>query len=55
MGVVFFKREDPNINAVEAFEYTDGWPGTIADINYPLSFSFSSPETSVTENFESGW
>jgi hypothetical protein len=54
MGL-FFYRPPPVLEAVDGFEYADGWPGTIADINYPLSFSFSSPETSATENFESGW
>lgn len=54
MGL-FFYRVDPVTQASDGFEYSDGWPDTIADVNYPLSFSFSSPETSAIEDFESGW
>jgi hypothetical protein len=51
---LYFYRPPPVIQALDGFEYSDGWPDTI-DINYPLSFSFSSPETSTTEDFEAGW
>jgi hypothetical protein len=50
-----YYREPPYINATENFEYSEGWPGTISDINYPDSFSFSSPTATGAENFESGW
>lgn len=54
MGL-FFYRVDPTTVASDGFEYINGWPGTIADINYPATFSFASPIVTGTEDFESGW
>ena len=56
MGL-FFYRESPVIEASDGFEYINGWPGTIADITYPDTFSFVSPIATATDGFEyaNGW
>lgn len=51
----FFYRVDPTTEASDGFEYINGWPGTIADITYPDTFSFASPVATGAEDFESGW
>jgi hypothetical protein len=52
---LYFYRPAPITEGIATFEFSEGWPGTIADINYGLTFSFSSPTATGTENFESGW
>jgi hypothetical protein len=54
MGL-FFYRESPLINVSDGFEYVNGWPNTIENVNYPNTFSFASPVATGTEDFESGW
>lgn len=53
----FFYRENPITEASDGFEYINGWPGTIADITYPDTFSFVSPIATATDAFEyaNGW
>ena len=43
------------IDVSDGFEYSNGWPNTIANINYPSTFSFASPVATGAEDFESGW
>ena len=41
---------------VDSFEYSGNWPGTVPDINYYLSYSFT-PTNVEDESFEiaDGW
>jgi len=41
---------------IDSFEYADGWPGTVADINYYLTYTFTATNTE-DESFEivDGW
>ena len=56
MGILFY-RPPLEIVFTENFEYSGNWSGTIQNINYPDTFTGfdTSPFTSFTENFESGW
>jgi hypothetical protein len=47
--------EDLPVVVNDGFEYINGWPNTIANINYPSTFSFASPVATGAEDFESGW
>jgi hypothetical protein len=53
----FFYRPRQWIGIQENFEYTEGWSGTILNVNYPDTYTgFDTPTDSLTETFEgSGW
>lgn len=62
MGFFFRRITDPwaeNSTPLESFEYSANWPGTLANPNYPDTFTgFDTPtNTTPLESFEpeDGW
>lgn len=54
---MIFYRPPRIIQIIETFEYSEGWSGTIPNINYPNTFTGfdTSPFVSFVETFEAGW
>jgi hypothetical protein len=53
-----FTFNSPSGTAADGFEFTDGWAGTIADVNYPATYAgFATPAASAADGFEfaDGW
>ena len=56
---MFFYREvqsPVSLTLTDSFEFSEGWPDTIADVNYYLTYSFSATN-SQQDSFEisEGW